>query len=329
MNAYVLRKYGQDARFELADIPKPLVKPGHVVLEVKATSMNPVDFKVRVNGPRFAPELPAVLHGDVAGIVKEVASDVSDFSPGDEVYGCVGGVRGQGGALAEYMIADAQLLAPKPRNLDFRQAATLPLVSITAYEGLIDRARVKAGQRVLIHGAAGGVGHVAIQLAKIAGTKVYATASNEEKAQIGRRFGAEEIIFYHKETPEEYVKRLTNGEGFDIVFDTIGGENVDCSLKAAATNGQVITIVSYSTHDLSIMHQRGLTLHVVFMLLPMLTGKGRSRHGEILRDVSHWVEQGKISPLLDSTHFSMAQVNEAHAHYATGRFIGKIAIEQV
>ena len=327
MQAQVLRTYGEDARFELAEISKPTIKPGHLLVQVKATSLNPVDSKIRRLGPPIAPDFPAILHGDVAGVVQEVGKDVTGFQPGDAVYGCAGGVKGQDGALAEYMLVDAQLVAHKPHTLDFAGAAALPLISITAWEGLIDRARVQPQQNVLVHGAAGGVGHVAIQLAAIQGATVYATASTKDKGQIGERLGAKDIIFYREESPEAYVKRLTNGKGFDIVFDTVGGTNIDQAFQATANNGQVITIVSQSTHDLSLMHQRGLTFHVVFMLLPMLTGKGRAHHGEILRQIATWVDEGKLTPLLDPTRFTFKDINRAHEYYDAGKHIGKIVIE--
>ena len=327
MQAQVLRKYGADAQFELDEVPNPTIKPGHLLVQVKATSLNPVDSKIRRLGPPIAPDFPAILHGDVAGVVQEVGEDVTGFQPGDAVYGCAGGVKGQGGALAEYMLVDAHLVAHKPHTLDFTQSAALPLISITAWEGLIDRARVQPGQNVLIHGAAGGVGHLAIQLAAIRGATVYATASTKDKGQIGKQLGAKEIIYYRDESPDAYVKRLTNGEGFDIVFDTVGGTNIDQAFKATANNGQVITIVSQSTHDLSLMHQRGLSFHVVFMLLPMLTGKGRAHHGEILRQIATWVDEGKLTPLLDSARFTFKDINAAHEYFDGGQHIGKVVIE--
>ena len=327
MQAQVLRTYGVDAQFELDDVPIPTMKPGHLLVQVKATSLNPVDSKIRRLGPPIAPDFPAILHGDVAGVVKEVGEGITGFRPGDAVYGCAGGVKGEGGALAEYMLVDAQLVAHKPQTLDFAESAALPLISITAWEGLIDRARVQPQQNVLVHGAAGGVGHLAIQLAAIKGATVYATASTKDKGQIGKRLGAKDIIYYRDESPDAYVKRLTNGEGFDIVFDTVGGTNIDQAFKAAANNGQVITIVSQSTHDLSLMHQRGLSFHVVFMLLPMLTGKGRAHQGEILRQIATWVDEGKVTPLLDSTRFTFSDINRAHEYFEAGSHIGKIVIE--
>ena len=327
MKAQVLAQFGPDSQFELTDIPQPLIRPGKLLLEVKATSLNPVDSKIRRLGYPISPQLPAVLHGDVAGIVKEVGEGVTGFNVGDHVYGFAGGVKGHGGALAEYMLVDARLVTLKPKSLDFIHAAALPLVCITAWEGLIDRAHVQPGQKVLIHGATGGVGHIALQIAAIKGASVYATASSKEKGDIGSRLGAKEIIHYREESPADYVKRLTGGEGFDIVFDTVGGSNIDESFKAAANNGQVITIVAMSSHDLTPMHQRGLTLHVVFMPLPLLTGKGQAHHGQILRQIAQWVDEGKLTPLVDPTHFSLRDVNAAHKYFESGKHTGKIVIE--
>lgn len=327
MKAQVLPQFGLDSRFEPRDIPEPQVQPGQLLLEVKATSLNPLDSKIRRFGPPIAPDLPAVLHGDVAGIVREVGEGVTGFQVGDPVYGCAGGVKGHGGALAEYMRVDAQLVAPKPKTLDFLKAAALPLVSITAWEGLIDRAHVQPGQTVLIHAATGGVGHIALQIAVIKDAPVFATASSKEKGEIGSRLGAKEIIYYREESPEAYVNRLTGGKGFDIVFDTVGGSNIDPSFLAAANNGQVITIVAMSSHDLTPMHQRGLSLHVVFMPLPLLTGKGRAHHGNILRQIAQWVDEGKLTPLVDPTPFTLKDVNAAHDYFEKGKHNGKIVIE--
>ena len=327
MKAQVLAQFGPDSQFELTDIPQPQIQRGKLLLEVKATSLNPVDSKIRRLGYPISPQLPAVLHGDVAGIVKEVGEGVTGFKVGDHVYGFAGGVKGHGGALAEYMLVDARLVTLKPKSLDFIHAAALPLVCITAWEGLIDRAHVQPGQKVLIHGAAGGVGHIALQIAVIKGASVYATASSKDKGDIGSRLGAKEIIHYREEPPEDYVRRLTGGEGFDIVFDTVGGSNIDESFKAAANNGQVITIVAMSSHDLTPMHQRGLTLHVVFMPLPLLTGKGQAHHGQILRQIAKWVDEGKLTPLVDPTRFSLRDVNAAHKYFESGKHTGKIVIE--
>ncbi|MBO8164374.1 MAG: zinc-dependent alcohol dehydrogenase family protein [Brevibacillus sp.] len=327
MKAHVIHSFGDPSVFEPADLPRPRVIPGHVLIRVAATSVNPVDTKIRKGVlAGIAPELPAVLHGDVAGVVEEVGEGVTAFQPGDEVYACAGGVKGTGGALADYMLADARLVAHKPRGLTMQEAAALPLVTITAWEGLFERAKVSPGEHVLVHGAAGGVGHVALQLAKWAGATVSVTGSTEEKLAVARDMGADHVIPYREQEVAEYVEALTGGKGFDLVFDTVGGDNLDRSFAAAKINGRVVTIAARSTHDLSPLHAKGLSLHVVFMLIPLLHQVNRHRHGQILAQASRIVEEGKLRPLLDPYTFTFDQVAEAHRHLESGKAIGKVTL---
>lgn len=326
MKAQIIRRFGGPEVFEEADVPRPRTVPGHVLIRVEATSVNPVDCKVRRNGPPFAPDLPAILHGDVAGVVEEVGDGVKSFEPGDEVYACAGGVKGTGGALAEFMLADADLVAKKPRSLPMVEAAALPLVSITAWEGLVDRAKVGPGQNVLVHGGAGGVGHVGVQLAKLAEAKVFATGSSEGKLRIAKGLGADEAINYRKRSVEEYVAEHTDGKGFDVVFDTVGGENLERSFEAARPNGTVVSTSTRQKHDLSAMHGKGLTLHVVFMLVPMIHGTGKARHGQILSEVAGLVDAGKLRPLIDERRFRFSEVAEAHRLSESGRAVGKVVL---
>jgi NADPH2:quinone reductase len=327
MLAQVLDRFGDVSNFVLTELPQPEVKFGHVLVKIAATSVNPADYKIRRDGPPIAPELPAVLGMDFAGTVAEVGDGVAGFRVGDEVYGCAGGVRGLGGALAEYMLADARLIAQKPKSLSMREAAALPLVSITAWEALYDKANVQPGQTVLIHGATGGVSHVAIQLARIRGAVVYATASSDKKAAVARELGADEVVYYTQEAVEEYVERLTRGRGFDVVFDTIGGANLDVALQGARLNGTVVSIVTMESHDLSIMHVRGLTLHVVFMLIPMLHNVGREHHGFILRSIARYADAGFLKPLIDPRRFTLAETGEAHHYAESGTAIGKVVVQ--
>ena len=323
----MIKKFGNPSVFEIAEVPKPEAIPGHVVIQVKATSVNPIDTKIRFGVvPAIAPEFPAILHSDVAGVVVEVGEEVTEFKVGDEVYGCAGGVKGTGGALAEYMLADVQLLAPKPKNVTMVQAAALPLVTITAWESLYNRANVQNGQTVLIHGATGGVGHVAIQLAKLAGAKVFTTASTEEKLSIGNRLGADVSINYREQSVEEYVREYTDGKGFDVVFDTVGGENLDQSFQAAATYGTVLSIAARSTHDLSPLHAKALSLHITFMILKIMDKEKRQDYGHILRAVTRLVEEGKIQPLVDERVFNFDQVQEAHTLLESKNAIGKVVL---
>lgn len=328
MQAQIIHQFGSPTVFETVDISVPQVLPNHVLIRVAATSINPVDYKIRQGVVAdIALDFPAVLHGDVAGVVEAVGAGVTTFQPGDEVYACAGGVKGLGGALAEYMLADANLVAHKPKSLTMAEAAALPLVSITAWEGLIDRAQVQPGQRVLVYGATGGVGHIGVQLAKWAGATVYALVSSEEKGVIARKLGADFIINYRQQPVEEFVAEHTDGQGFDVVFDTVGNDNLQNAFKAAKFNGTVVSTVSLSQQDLTLLHVKGLTLHLVYMLIPLLSGVGRVRHGEILTQLAQLVDQGKVLPLLDSTMFKFSEVAAAHQQTESGQAIGKVVLQ--
>lgn len=251
---------------------------------------------------------------------------VDGFTVGDEVYGCAGGFKGHGGALAEMMTADARLLAHKPRSLDFAEAAALPLVAITAWEALVDMANVQATDYVLIHGGAGGVGHIAIQLAKARGARVATTISSATKAGLVRRYDVDGIINYRQEPVRSYVDRLTEGRGFDIVFDTIGGDVLGQSFAAARKGGQIINILPFGDHDLTPAWASRLTVHFENMAIPLLTGAGRVHHGHILRQIAGLVDDGKMKPLVDPNRFTISQANEAHAFFESRRHVGKIVL---
>lgn len=327
MKAMLLDQFGDPSHFRLGHLPDPVAGPGQVLVCVAAASVNPVDYKIRRRGGAIAPEPPVVLGCDVAGVVESVGEGVTGFARGDRVYGCVGGVKGLPGTYAELVAADARLLARAPSRLTLREAAALPLVTITAWEGLFDRADLQPGESVLVHGGAGGVGHVAIQLARAKGARVAATVSTPEKAEIARRLGAEETIDYRTEAPAAYVARLTGGRGFDVVFDATGGSDLPASFAAARLNGRVVTIVASYTADLALMHTKGLSLHVVFMLIPLLHDRGRERHGAILREAAALADAGRLRPLLDPGSFHLADAAEAHRHLEGGRAVGKVVIE--
>ena len=287
-----------------------------------------MDQKIRSGAvPGIAADFPAVLHGDVAGTVEAVGEGVAHLRPGDEVYACAGGVKGFGGALAEFMLADAALVARKPASLGMLAAATLPLVGITAWESLVDRARVEPGQRVLIHGGAGGVGQIAVQLARQCGAIVHATVSTEEKAKIVRSLEADHAILYRQQSVEDYVRQYTGGAGFDVVFDTVGQNNLPNSFAAVRQGGTVVTIAARVTADLGPLHNKGATLHTVLMLLPLLTGQGRPHHGDILARLARLVDAGRMKPLLDPETFAFRDVSAAHRKLESGQVVGKLALE--
>ena len=327
MKAMILREYGSNAEFQSADLPQPAVKPGHVLVRVAATSVNTIDTMIRQMGSDLplSPALPALLGMDFAGTIEAVGEGVTGFAAGDEVYGCAGGLADLPGALAEFMLADARLIAHKPKTLSMREAAALPLVAITAFEGL-QRAGVRAGQKVLVHGGAGGVGHVAVQLARHLGAQVYATCTGDQAKDIVAGYGATAIDF-KTETVADYVAAHTAGAGFDVVFDTVGGANLTTSFEAAALNAQVATTVSLLSLDLSPVHFKGLSLHVVFMLIPMLHNHRREVHGDILAQLAAIVDAGALKPLLDEPRFGLADVGRAYARLGSGQAIGKVVVE--
>ncbi|MEM7193345.1 MAG: zinc-dependent alcohol dehydrogenase family protein [Pseudomonadota bacterium] len=327
MKAMIVRRFGDSGVFETADIPKPELKPGHVIVRIAATSVNPVDTMIREMGPELpiSPQPPAVLGMDFSGTVESVGDGVENFSVGDEVYGCAGGLMALPGALAEYMLADARLIAHKPANLGMRDAAAIPLVGITAWEGLT-RAQVGSGQNVLVHGGSGGVGHLAIQLARHFGADVFSTGGGESQLSMIESLGATGIN-YKSESVADYADRCTSGAGFDAVFDTIGGENLLNSFEAAKLNGQISTTVSLAAIDLSGAHFKGLSLHVVFMLIPMIYDLGREDHGKILREIAAVADAGGLRPVVDDKRFSLDEIGHAHDHLASGNARGKIVVD--
>ncbi|QDT70298.1 Zinc-type alcohol dehydrogenase-like protein [Planctomycetes bacterium MalM25] len=327
MQAMFVNAYGEDSVFEAGEIEKPTPKAGEVLVKIAASSVNTVDTMIRRMGAELplSPETPAILGMDFAGTVEAVGEGVEGYAVGDEVYGCAGGLADLPGALAEYMTADSKLIAPKPKNLSMREAAALPLVAITAYEGLV-RAGAESGQKVLVHGGSGGVGHVALQIAKHFGSEVYSTGGGEKQLALIERLGATPIN-YKTETVADYVAKHTGGAGFDVVFDSVGGANMTNSFEAAALNGQVATTVAMCELDLTLAHFKGLSLHVVFMLIPMLHNVDREQHADILRSVAEIVESGGLKPVLDENHYTLAEAGQAHARLESGKAMGKVVVE--
>jgi NADPH:quinone reductase-like Zn-dependent oxidoreductase len=313
---------GELTRTELAR-PKPGAK--QALVRVLASGINPLDIKIRAGKAEHARHpLPAVLGLDMAGVIEETGDQVPSLQAGDEVYGMVGGVAGMPGTLAEFVVADTDLLARKPTNLSMREAAALPLVTITAWEGLVDRAHVQRGHKVLIHAGAGGVGHAAVQIAKSLGAEVFATVS-ADKRQIVERYGATPID-YRMRTVEEYVQEATAGIGFDVVYDTVGGATLDDSFRAVKRyTGHVVSCIGWTTHSLAPLSFRGATYSGVFTLLPLLTGEGRAHHGEILKAAAALAETGQLRPLLNERAFTFDGIEQAYESVESGG-TGKVVV---
>ncbi len=333
MKAYTLLEFGDIGNLQVTEIEKPKSGSGQVLIRAKATSVNPVDYKIRSGAASFfAPLAPRILHGDVAGIVDQVGAGVTTFKPGDEVYGCIGGVGPRQGALAEFVIADASLLAKKPKALSFREAAALPLVAITAWEALIDKAEIQPGQIVLVHAGAGGVGHIGVQLAKAKGAVVHTTVSSEEKAKLARELGADVVINYKKQSVGSYVAELTSGRGYDVVFDTVGGKNIEASFEAAKVYGTVVSCQAANPAvDLRATAMKSLNFHAVLMLIPLLGGEEqaamRTHQGQIMASISELVDAGKLKPIVDEKRFGFSDVGLAHRRAESGEQVGKVVVE--
>lgn len=316
-----------EAPLQLQELPVPVPQAGQVLVKVMASGVNPLDTKIsRGQGGHARQPLPAVLGMDMAGVVQALGAGVSEFKIGDEVYGMVGGIGGQQGSLAQYMAVDADLLARKPYNLSMREAAALPLIFITAWEGLVDRAKVQTGHRVLIHGGAGGVGHIAVQIAKAHGARVFATGSASSRETI-EGFDAT-AIDYREQTPAQYMEQYSAGEGFDIVYDTVGGATLDASFSVAKVyTGHVVSCLGWGEHKLAPLSFRGATYSGVFTLLPLLTGKGRKHHGEIMAEATRMAEAGQLRVRLNDRRFTLENVDDAYRVVAEGLAAGKVVID--
>jgi NADPH:quinone reductase-like Zn-dependent oxidoreductase len=323
MKALLTNTY--ESEFVSTEIEKPTPKKGEVLVKIHASGVNPIDNKIRLGlSPYASPVLPAVLGTDLAGVIEAIGEGVTEFKVGDEVFGLAGGVLGLQGTLAEYTAVDADLLAIKPKNLTMKEAAAVPLVLLTAWEGLIDRANVQKGDKVLVQAGAGSVGHMVVQLAKNLGADVYATVS-EQKADIVKGFGATPI---DKNTPvEDYVNQYTDGKGFDIVYDTIGGQSFDNSLKAVRHYGQISSCSAFGTHTLAVSSLHSASIHGVFVLHPMIGNERRKHHGDILKQTTKLIEEEKLKPLIDPRKFTLDNAIEAHKAVSDGSSVGKIVID--
>jgi NADPH2:quinone reductase len=326
MRALFINTY--ESEFVSTQVEKPTPKKGEVLVKIHASGVNPIDNKIRIGvSPYASPVLPAILGTDLAGVIEAIGEDVTQFKVGDEVYGLAGGVLGLQGTLAEYTAVDADLLAIKPKNLTMKEAAGIPLVLLTAWEGLIDRAKVKKGDKVLVHAGAGGVGHMVVQLAKTLGAEVYATVS-KQKEEIVKSYGATPID-YKTTQVEDYVNKYTNGKGFDIIYDTVGGQSLDDSLKAIRHYGQISSCAAFGTHTLATSSLRSASIHGVFVLHPAISGEGRKHHSDILTEAAKLFEEGKLKPLIDARKFTLDNAIEAHKAVSDGSSTGRIVVDIV
>ncbi|GAA1698431.1 NADP-dependent oxidoreductase [Dietzia cercidiphylli] len=307
MRVVTQHSLGEPDVLVVAEHPRPEPRTNEVLVRVRAASVNPTDWKHRGNGG-FLGKPPFVLGWDLSGVVEAVGIGVARFAPGDEVFGMLSYPFGHG-AHADYVAAPASWFAPKPASLDHVQAAALPLVSLTAWQALVEYADVRPGQRVLIHAAAGGVGHVAVQIAKARGAYVIGTASTG-KHDFLRELGADEAIDYREVDVAEAVGDI------DVVLDTIGGETSLRSLRTLRPGGIVVSILPVGSDDF-FREADDLGVRAIRMLVDS------SRHD--LVSVTDLVEQGALRATVSEV-FPLEQAAEAHRRGETGRTTGKMVL---
>ncbi len=325
MKAMVITGHGSpDEVFRLTELPDPTVGAYDLLIQVAATSVNPVDCKVRQNStvPR---QFPLILGYDVSGTVLATGDCVTDFKPGDEIYASPNVFKP--GANAEYVVVDSRSATIKPQTLDHAASAVLPLVSLTAWECLHLRAKVKPGQVILIHAGAGGVGHIAVQLAKLHGCYVITTAGREESIQFCQdSLKANVVINYRTTDFVQQIMELTNGKRCPVILDLVGGETFVQSLDCIAVNGQIVTIVPTETSRIAEkLFLKNVTLHYEFMGIPTAYNINPEQQGKILAALRNLIDDGFVKPHI-AHQFPMIDLPNAHHLQETGHMIGKIAI---
>ncbi len=331
MKAIAMTQPGSPEVLQLQEIPAPSIQtPTQLLIKLKAAGVNPIDTKLRQRGTFYPDQMPAILGCDGAGIVEAVGSAVQNFAVGDHVYFCAGGLGEAGtGNYAEYAVVEEHCLAHKPESLSFAEAAAVPLVMITAWESLYDRGRLEAGQTVLVHAGAGGVGHVAIQLAKLRGATVFTTVGTPDKERLVRQLGADYPILYRQTDFVEAVLSYTDGQGVDLAFDTVGGKTFFETAPAVKIYGDLVTILEPSFNDgnFKVARNRNLRISLEIMLTPGLMGltEAQKHQAQILKQAAQWIDEGKLTIHLGQT-FPLTDAIAAHQSLEIGSTTGKIVL---
>ena len=331
MKAILMTAVGGPEVLELRDVTKPSIqRETEMLVKVMGAGLNPVDAKQRGRGTWYPSELPQVLGIDGAGIIEEAGPGVTRFKAGDEVYYACGGMGMIPGNYAEYIVIDEKFAALKPSSFEFTQAAAVPCALITAWESLFDHGGLCKGQTVLIHAGAGGVGHIAVQLAREKGARVCTTVSSDKKMEIVKKLGAEKVIMYRDSDFVEETLDWTDGKGVDVAFDLVGGETFFKTFSCVRFYGNVVTALGPSTDfaDWKEARLRNIRVSFELMLTPMyydLTER-QERHIKILEEFSRMADQKKVTVLVNST-YPLKDVREAHRILQEGHTIGKIVLQ--
>jgi NADPH2:quinone reductase len=328
MQSIVMTAIGTPDVLNFQDSPEPeITQSTDIKVKLLAAGVNPVDTKVRSNGLFYDNALPAILGCDGAGEVIEIGSAVSRFNIGDKVWFCHGGLGREQGNYAQYNVLDERWASLMPQSYSFIEAAASPLVMITAWGALFDRGGLVAGQTVLIHAGAGGVGHIAIQLAKLKGARVITTVSSEQKSDFVKRLGADEVILYNQHNFVDAVNTLTNGKGADVVFDTVSPAVFKESIAATAHFGRLITLLDPSELNLAEARMRNLLIGFELMLTPMLRDlpEARDKHIAILKQCAMFADNGLLKPHISHV-LPLKEAATAHELIEQKHTSGKIVL---
>lgn len=312
MKAMVATRFGGSEVFEMQERDMPHPGATELLVRVMATSVNPVDYKIREQGGSFGLEAPLILGFDASGVVEDVGAEVEGFKPGDEVF-YTSEIFGAQGCNAEYHVVKEDIVASKPANLSHEEAAAIPLAGGTAWQALMVRAGLRLGERVLIHGA-GGVGGFATQIAVAAGARVFVSCSDYMVDQV-KAWGAELAIDHKTEDFVERVQEATGGEGVDIVFNTVGGDLLTRSIPVTSPFGTLVGILD-PEGTLEGAYRKNLSIELVFL----------QREKETILALQHLAETSQLKPYIDSV-VPLLELPTAHTRLERGGVHGKIVVQ--
>ncbi|NKJ09059.1 NADP-dependent oxidoreductase [Rhizobium sp. SG741] len=330
MKAFLIDRYAKGAALRLGEVPEPELREDEVLVGINAASVNPVDAKIRDGEFKLVLpyRLPLILGNDAAGVVVRVGSKVRKFKTGDEVYGRP--AKDRIGTFAEFIAINEADVAMKPKNLTMEEAASVPLVALTAWQALVDRANLKKGQKILIHAGSGGVGAIAIQLAKHIGATVATTTSTANVDLVGS-LGADVVVDYKKDDFENVL------QGYDVVLNSLGKDTLEKSLRVLKPGGKLISISGPPDPEFARESGSGWLLRQAMRLLSFSIRRKSKRHrvsysflfmkpssGQ-LEQIASLIEAGAIRPVVDRV-FPFEKTNEALAYVETGRARGKVVI---
>jgi NADPH:quinone reductase-like Zn-dependent oxidoreductase len=341
MKAVVFREHGGPERLEIAEVPVPAVASTGVLVEVRACALNHLDLWTLQGLPGLRIEMPHVLGNDISGVVKTIGREVSHLAVGDRIIvapglscgHCAQCLSGQdnlcsafniighrvNGGLAQFVSIPAANALAMPGRLDFVQGAAVPLTFLTAWHMLVTRAHLQPGEDVLVLAAGSGVGSAAIQIAKLVGARVIATAGNEQKLELARRLGADETIHHYDQRISEVVKKITNRKGVEVVVEHVGSATWDESMRSLASNGRLVTCGATTGHEAR------LDLRHVFYRQLTVLGSMMGRKAELLQ-LLQFFDSGRLQPVVDKI-YTMEETSKAFERLKASRHFGKVVVE--